>query len=42
MINPGSQIPESLPLTHFALLPHANKDLAVGYVKGKGDWFISW
>lgn len=36
MINPGSQIPEALPLTCFAILSHANMDLVVGNVKEEG------
>lgn len=37
MINPGSQIPEPLLVTHFVTLPHADKELTAGDVEGEEE-----
>lgn len=35
MINLGSQIAEPLLVTHFVILPHADKELTAGNVEGE-------
>lgn len=37
MINPGSRIPEPLLVTHFVILPHADKELTAGNVEGEEE-----
>lgn len=37
MINPGSQIPEPSPVTHFVILPHADKELTARDVEAEGE-----